>query len=220
MGPPRWRGGATSPQALDPLLEGPSPLARGSLVRALRPGRPGGSIPAGAGEPSARRSTRRGSTVHPRWRGGARARTLSQARPGGPSPLARGSRLACAARVPLRSIPAGAGEPSCGLKLTLMTAVHPRWRGGAQALAASSGGLSGPSPLARGSPPGARQRPTRRRSIPAGAGEPQLLTERRSPSTVHPRWRGGAKALGSAGLGDIGPSPLARGSLTRLRLPW
>ena len=261
---PRWRGGAHAPPLAWARATGPSPLARGSQRVADGIDVWGGSIPAGAGEPSAGSRGSGSRQVHPRWRGGARETETRISRGGGPSPLARGSRrvetvahdllgsipagagvhprwrggatpgfetvepspgpspLARGSQQPVSlraprsgSIPAGAGEPACRIAAAPMSGVHPRWRGGALYPPGRPRGYHGPSPLARGSREPHQLRGAPRRSIPAGAGEPQATPQVLEVTPVHPRWRGGAGIAVINGRPAPGPSPLARGSLVR-----
>ncbi len=109
---PRPRGGAAKGDAKVEALNGPSPPTRGSRHHPPAVCRPGGSIPAHAGEPtpSVRCMPSRG--VHPRPRGGAGETRPTPRRPAGPSPPTRGSRRATACGLPCGgSIPAHAGEP-------------------------------------------------------------------------------------------------------------
>ena len=211
---PRWRGGAGRGTVEIPAIAGPSPLARGSRLGAVTRGGAVRSIPAGAGEPLPRRSTKPPRGVHPRWRGGANGFALVTDPECGPSPLARGSRAGCGdAHPPRGSIPAGAGEPAQAGAFCSPPAVHPRWRGGAPGYQYLFSWGTGPSPLARGSQHRRGGRRGQRRSIPAGAGEPAPRVPRRLGSSVHPRWRGGAIAPNCVTSRCRGPSPLARGSL-------
>jgi hypothetical protein len=88
---PRVRGEQFVVEISAPVVEGPSPRARGAgelrLVRVV----PGGTIPACAGSSSAQTSPRPPSRDHPRVRGEQRARSRNSSRPPGPSPRARGA---------------------------------------------------------------------------------------------------------------------------------
>ena len=109
---PRGRGEAVDWPGLPKLRQGPSPRARGSPNEVQSPLTSPRSIPAGAGKPSARRSRRRATTVHPRGRGEALDDEPANPIEAGPSPRARGSPRN-QRRPPggARSIPAGAGKP-------------------------------------------------------------------------------------------------------------
>ena len=110
---PRGCGGTSLADAMVADIEGLSPRVRGNRVggpgRARRPG----SIPAGAGEPPSGLESRPCSQVYPRGCGGTRAARVPILVPGGLSPRVRGNRSVVAwGETPIRSIPAGAGEPA------------------------------------------------------------------------------------------------------------
>ncbi len=88
---PRLRGGAARRRAEQHALPGPSPPARGSRARPVARGGAVRSIPACAGEPSARAAGGTRPRVHPRLRGGAASRQPFAEAVRGPSPPARGS---------------------------------------------------------------------------------------------------------------------------------
>ncbi len=131
----------------------------------------------------------------------------------GQSPRARGSQLVLVdLAVGVRSIPAGAGEPSKAAATSKKTRVNPRGRGGAGGGMRHTVRICGQSPRARGSrrhPAGLRGF---HRSIPAGAGEPAAAGPARPRCTVNPRGRGGACCGITNGAHEVGQSPRARGS--------
>ena len=90
---PRVRGGAGSRRRCPRGHRGRSPRARGSHLGGLECRLVVGSIPACAGEPTARSSTIRGLRVDPRVRGGACCAVHKISSPNGRSPRARGSPL-------------------------------------------------------------------------------------------------------------------------------
>ncbi len=193
---------------------GLSPRVRGSrgagLLRAARHG----SIPAGAGEPSAASSGRAPGRVYPRGCGGAMTVPHAVTSEAGLSPRVRGSRLArTAPDVNSGSIPAGAGEPRGASRSRLISGVYPRGCGGAAVgirYAMTRGGLS---PRVWGSLRPIERGGDRAGSIPAGAGEPTGGHTRRSHSRVYPRGCGGAAASAATSASDRGLSPRVRGSL-------
>ncbi len=193
---PRLRGGALGEHGHGELAVGPSPPARGSprggnVARALR-----GSIPACAGEPSARAMWIPTSRVHPRLRGGARGAMQNLLTATGPSPPARGSQTPGGwNRRGVGSIPACAGEPRATRPWPSRRRVHPRLRGGAARVSAVAAPSAGPSPPARGSPASSAAPRAAVGSIPACAGEPSCIARWRTPGWVHPRLRGGARRL-------------------------
>ena len=210
---PRSRGAARRADRAQIEDKGPSPLARGSQVGAHGEHFRFGSIPARAGQPTPNHRQAGRRRVHPRSRGAADRRHHSAPAGGGPSPLARGSRLAHHELAPhVGSIPARAGQPDPAHWLESWTRVHPRSRGAAGSQRANVFRHEGPSPLARGSPRRTSRSQMQKGSIPARAGQPPTTVGRASGKGVHPRSRGAAKT-NSPPLPPIrGPSPLARGS--------
>ena len=131
----------------------------------------------------------------------------------GLSPQVRGSRRPCGPPPVSRgSIPAGAGEPIPRRSGDTTTRVYPRRCGGACAKNRVICSERGLSPQVRGSRGDVLGRQARRRSIPAGAGEPTGWTAPRSRSGVYPRRCGGAFRQGSETVGNMGLSPQVRGS--------
>ena len=137
----------------------------------------------------------------------------------GSSPLARGT----PPKAPLvvstnRFIPARAGNTSSAPLSTRSRAVHPRSRG--EHLVGRTRALlaTGSSPLARGtpSPPGPRGRV--RRFIPARAGNTNSLPATHRARPVHPRSRGEHQLRPAQHPVPCGSSPLARGTLMRVRM--
>ncbi len=173
------------------------------------------SIPAHAGEPSARATLRWGPTVYPRPRGGTTCGTCGQTVGSGLSPPTRGNR---SPRTPGRSaegsIPAHAGEPAYTRAVNTLAWVYPRPRGGtvvAPHLSLTHGGLSPPT---RGNLPQVAHGAVADRSIPAHAGEPGL--SKYSPPTprVYPRPRGGTHCVSPRLSRSKGLSPPTRGNPT------
>ena len=134
----------------------------------------------------------------------------------GLSPPTRGSLLSASLSLALdRSIPAHAGEPSCGSRSPARTGVYPRPRGGASGANFSHVTDSGLSPPTRGSPGVIVGRIPSGRSIPAHAGEPAGLWSAVRSTTVYPRPRGGASSNVVTSRVRCGLSPPTRGSLNR-----
>ena len=151
--------------------------------------------------------------VHPRGRGEAQAQRNLATAPLGPSPRARGSRAGLRPQAELaRFIPAGAGMNRAVRPSPHAARVHPRGRGEAPDARASATIDSGPSPRARGSPDPRGCRLVTVRSIPAGAGKPPNTSTPSTTRRVHPRGRGEASVEIDAVIGQLGPSPRARGS--------
>ena len=210
---PRERGEAVRLSIEELNGRGPSPRARGS--RAVAPGQLAEprSIPASAGKPRRRRARRSSRVVHPRERGEAGARIPLAPAAAGPSPRARGSqcrRRAGGGRV--GSIPASAGKPRPSRRRRDRSGVHPRERGEASSIQSGRLQVQGPSPRARGSPPGGDRRDRGGGSIPASAGKPPASSLAGCRCRVHPRERGEARLAGTGATAVEGPSPRARGS--------
>ncbi len=215
---PRPRGGAVRGAHGERQHAGPSPPTRGSHRARDRARGHRRSIPAHAGEPPPGRRPSPRRWVHPRPRGGAKARHSALACPRGPSPPTRGSqriaRYTCCQR---RSIPAHAGEPPSRPWRATPSRVHPRPRGGAPSSLTWSHTRVGPSPPTRGSPRGTDARRAPLGSIPAHAGEPPSPTPRSTRRRVHPRPRGGAFKRWTVRDWLAGPSPPTRGSRASAR---
>ena len=215
---PRARGGASPCPKRESHGLGLSPRTRGSQPTASDLRHRRRSIPAHAGEPSLSASQRIRARVYPRARGGA-AEAEGGSRPvSGLSPRTRGSPDGFRQRlVDRRSIPAHAGEPCVGVPGTGSDRVYPRARGGACITSRVRLSYSGLSPRTRGSPDGFRQRLVDRRSIPAHAGEPQIVVPGTRVLAVYPRARGGAYRVDAVDRLPPGLSPRTRGSRCRYR---
>ena len=88
-------------------------------------------IPAHAGEPRGSDSPVTGLRVNPRARGGTDAADVAPRMPEGLSPRTRGNHSKyIKLTYPVGSIPAHAGEPSPGARISIMPGVYPRARGG------------------------------------------------------------------------------------------
>ena len=113
------------------IVHGLSPRVRGNLRRSHLAYRLHRSIPACAGEPSEQEARGSRRTVNPRVCGGT-VGTGSKGEPThGQSPRVRGNRQPDSHVIPyLRSIPACAGEPSCGMSRPRSGTVYPRVCGG------------------------------------------------------------------------------------------
>ena len=152
--------------------DGPSPHARGKLREVGAEVLPLGTIPACAGKTRSPTRWLRISRDHPRMRGENVFESQTKKRDMGPSPHARGKHLQHALRG-LRggTIPACAGKTILCLFCPFCTGDHPRMRGENDERACCRYRPWGPSPHARGKPPGQDTRPRRRRTIPACAGK-------------------------------------------------
>ena len=179
---PRPRGGTSRCLRGWRYWSGLSPPTRGNLVDLDPESRPVGSIPAHAGEPPISRSSLSPYGVYPRPRGGTTREVAMRLSRRGLSPPTRGNRpKPCVRRLPMRSIPAHAGEP-CGTRPTHTDrAVYPRPRGGTLTSLRCQPRTPGLSPPTRGNRAASLPAPLFRRSIPAHAGEPRESRGRRAP---------------------------------------
>ena len=127
---PRMRGEHVTTLVKANGYRGPSPHARGtrSDLRAQRRGLR--SIPACAGNTASSMRGPSSPTVHPRMRGEHAKADLVERYRDGPSPHARGTRLALVRlRAVQRSIPACAGNTCARTSRNYWPTVHPRMRG-------------------------------------------------------------------------------------------
>ncbi len=210
---PRFHGGASRTRGASATASGPSPLSRGShghsTVQEMRTG----SIPAFTGEPAVFAVFAVFDTVHPRFHGGAHLLVVGRRFVWGPSPLSRGSHFRPIRRAfGGRSIPAFTGEPCDGRAYFRCTRVHPRFHGGARIRSRTASGVTGPSPLSRGSRSRGANHGRSCRSIPAFTGEPIMCCCTVQSGKVHPRFHGGALCGEGIMNRQRGPSPLSRGS--------
>ena len=174
---------------------GSSPLARGTQRAGLPDCCSGRFIPAGAGNTDRSSTARQRAAVHPRWRGEHESRSLRTSSKAGSSPLARGTPWSGRfAPLPVRFIPAGAGNTAFSTRMPYLAPVHPRWRGEHVIIDRAAFFRGGSSPLARGTRVPIRYCSGGQRFIPAGAGNTFPPAEQQAVTTVHPRWRGEHRA--------------------------
>ena len=131
----------------------------------------------------------------------------------GSSPLARGTRPTYwHQNVPPRLIPARAGNTAVSIGIRNHLPAHPRSRGEHKWTARRTFGITGSSPLARGTRFHSMEDDPGARLIPARAGNTTSENGRLRTSAAHPRSRG--EHLGALDLPrrDVGSSPLARGT--------
>ena len=168
---PRSRGEHSRKPAIDRLVIGSSPLARGTLARRCISSATTRLIPARAGNTGVVRILAIQAAAHPRSRGEHHGSASSFVRHLGSSPLARGtrSRLAGLSRKPWL-IPARAGNTRSSRLPMLRRAAHPRSRGEHALIRFASYCALGSSPLARGTLRGCCASCTHARLIPARAG--------------------------------------------------
>ncbi len=142
---------------------------------------------------------------------------LSDENTAGSSPRARGTpRRTTRPRPPLRFIPAGAGNALTAFSSQDNDPVHPRGRGERRARGTIPMPRCGSSPRARGTRVHDESHLPAGRFIPAGAGNATPARSPRGSSPVHPRGRGERGHGLGAGVGGVGSSPRARGTLAGL----
>ena len=195
---------------------GLSPRVRGNPGGPRPPAAQVGSIPAGAGKPTAWCSRTRRSGVYPRGCGETAPPTPGLNEATGLSPRVRGNhdRDGLAADLP-GSIPAGAGKPSRPSRMTGWCGVYPRGCGETLGKSYLRSRFQGLSPRVRGnrSSPDAVER--RRGSIPAGAGKPVRTAAQGWPRRVYPRGCGETFRAERGPPALAGLSPRVRGNLAR-----
>ena len=170
---PRVCGGTIPCAAAKSVTMGLSPRVRGNRQLHLRPGNPYRSIPACAGEPPGSPWLTVAPKVYPRVCGGTKIAGLTLCRYQGLSPRVRGNRAGTNDwRLPHRSIPACAGEPSICAGVWLAAQVYPRVCGGTVSRRTSRCVSSGLSPRVRGNLIVQYHTGLIPGSIPACAGEP------------------------------------------------
>ena len=210
---PRECGAAGPADPPRVLARGLSPRVRGSHNDSAATFQPLGSIPASAGQPSARGAGSRPSPVYPRECGAAEAGADSQGDVHGLSPRVRGSPGAAQRRTRSpRSIPASAGQPSSRVAPGESGPVYPRECGAAGFPRRRRPVPSGLSPRVRGSPCSLPFAAQRSGSIPASAGQPSTGVPPSWWCWVYPRECGAATGGQSRRSAAWGLSPRVRGS--------
>ena len=132
---------------------------------------------------------------------------------GGLSPLARGTLgIGAIAALCVRFIPADVGNSKTNFFVPMARPVYPRWRGELPLYLCTQSFTDGLSPLARGTRRTTDPCRTRRRFIPAGAGNSFPHSSRAHLRTVYPRWRGELNKPLIPKFRKRGLSPLARGT--------
>jgi len=141
----------------------------------------------------------------------------TNAKGGGSSPRARGTRRAGAhRRARQRFIPACAGNTPGQLRRPQRRAVHPRVRGEHTAIATGVPMSYGSSPRARGTRAETDPDWSCGRFIPACAGNTRGDAARWIKRSVHPRVRGEHRGVARIRWPITGSSPRARGTLEML----
>ena len=209
---PRVCGGSGGPSERDGRRPGLSPRVRGKLIAIpftlpfVR------SIPACAGEAPPMQTPNQCRRVYPRVCGGSVADGDGRAYALGLSPRVRGKRRhRKGVFVVARSIPACAGEADDQQPAGLFLAVYPRVCGGSGTFSLMSTLVTGLSPRVRGKPSASCTACYCSGSIPACAGEAQILQGVDDARRVYPRVCGGS-AVGRGDNGCMhGLSPRVRG---------
>ncbi len=209
---PRSCGGNERNENPTCLDLGQSPLMRGKPKPLSPLGSPRRSIPAHAGETFMRLPGSEKTEVNPRSCGGNRSLEACRKGGRGQSPLMRGKRAPRISAIDsLGSIPAHAGETICQTKLGIFLAVNPRSCGGNSGSGSEPSGDRGQSPLMRGKPEAPKTKTTKRRSIPAHAGETLEEAGEFWSFEVNPRSCGGNSLIFTVRFDVKGQSPLMRG---------
>ena len=192
---------------------GSSPLARGTHNIALAKCRRCRLIPARAGNTKHFPVQYPRCAAHPRSRGEHEFNTEGMLRGDGSSPLARGTHEGdFGGGAALRLIPARAGNTNSIPKGCYAATAHPRSRGEHMRVTSAVVRRFGSSPLARGTRIQYRRDATRRRLIPARAGNTTMLMMISCTTAAHPRSRGEHLDLAVLRAEVAGSSPLARGT--------
>ncbi len=192
---------------------GSSPRARGTPKGCSSDPKRCRFIPAGAGNTSRIAHPPPAPTVHPRRRGEHVILFSGWNGKNGSSPRARGTRETVGPpSVPLRFIPAGAGNTPARGRQSRQKSVHPRGRGEHSAKAPCANLPYGSSPRARGTLRAQNERLLHERFMPAGAGNTRRACRQGRPGAVHPRGRGEHDQVLPMYRKDAGSSPRARGT--------
>ena len=177
-------------------------------------------IPACAGNASTTSSPIDTSAVHPRVCGERGGSSGNSATTGGSSPRVRGTQLA-AGLVPVRPrfIPACAGNARARAASARSAAVHPRVCGERVIRQFEADQMIGSSPRVRGTRCATPCSATRRRFIPACAGNAPATSTPRPRWPVHPRVCGERQGCVAKKSEKNGSSPRVRGTRFRETTP-
>ena len=194
---PRVCGGTGVGQYVHYQSEGLSPRVRGNPHRNPADRGVHGSIPACAGEPARCLPMANFARVYPRVCGGTVLDNGGRTRDDGLSPRVRGN-PGCKSTgiIPMRSIPACAGEPNLPVHCRTLPRVYPRVCGGTSPIEWARYTYRGLSPRVRGNPEMYLHPCASMRSIPACAGEPSLSDVLPRSIGVYPRVCGGTDVDG------------------------
>ena len=198
---------------------GSSPHARGAPEKGAPEPPRAGIIPACAGSTSNVRFPTYAPRDHPRMRGEHYTREPSKLGRRGSSPHARGARLSAKHRLDSHGIiPACAGSTAQKQSVDILSGDHPRMRGEHRVSAATSAGVKGSSPHARGAHGRGPRLPVRHGIIPACAGSTGEGDEVWVLPGDHPRMRGEHLNGWFMYVYLAGSSPHARGARLGARL--
>ena len=209
---PRVCGGSDAGGEPPARVKGLSPRVRGKRAHIHIYHRRRRSIPACAGEASLSVSQQQTLRVYPRVCGGSTTLALMLNEGAGLSPRVRGKHIAATPpEPPRRSIPACAGEAEPREQTAYPGRVYPRVCGGSASWTARRGWSTGLSPRVRGKPESGGCRPGLLRSIPACAGEAEIVEVVAVIDRVYPRVCGGSQRSIGRLAGFHGLSPRVRG---------
>ena len=193
---------------------GSSPHTRGTLIVCPRWCAAQRFIPAYAGNAPAVLTERGGPAVHPRIRGERSGFGSFSVAGNGSSPHTRGTHGYWFLHdAQTRFIPAYAGNASWRSCHPRRWPVHPRIRGERDIVRAHVNSANGSSPHTRGTPRPQMMQGTRRRFIPAYAGNASGTESGHVATSVHPRIRGERCCARSTERRLAGSSPHTRGTL-------
>ncbi len=210
---PRVCGEHVPRQNIDNRGRGSSPRVRGTLYFRIIVVAHERFIPACAGNTSAPRCSRCWTAVHPRVCGEHSVDAPNVDGIDGSSPRVRGTLQGKGGRLlPVRFIPACAGNTKQGGAQVLGKAVHPRVCGEHWTAATIAPPFSGSSPRVRGTPRRRRRSARRHRFIPACAGNTVARNQFCLPIMVHPRVCGEHVRSNPRCQKSSGSSPRVRGT--------
>ena len=192
---------------------GLSPRVRGNRTCYIRHEFLLGSIPACAGEPERLERYDRLVRVYPRVCGGTTGTGSTLVSFKGLSPRVRGNRVASYGSVDFSgSIPACAGEPDVVIALVDVIRVYPRVCGGTTGTGSTLVSFKGLSPRVRGNRVASYGSVDFSGSIPACAGEPDVVIALVDVIRVYPRVCGGTMKISTPEYSKLGLSPRVRGN--------
>ena len=210
---PRVCGGTPRHTSAMATASGLSPRVRGNRQRTRNVTIFARSIPACAGEPPAPACWAGTRRVYPRVCGGTGRGGTVERETNGLSPRVRGNLMQVGGYfLPVRSIPACAGEPQLAARVNPAPAVYPRVCGGTPPYRTTGRQANGLSPRVRGNLLQPLHQVSISGSIPACAGEPACGVIVPVLVKVYPRVCGGTRRGAAALLGHNGLSPRVRGN--------